>query len=66
MRRRKRIGRLKILAVVIIAAAVGGFFFLRRDMNKNAAPPVEKHQIGYKAEDRQKLEQLIHQGAKSD
>ena len=69
MRHQKRIDQLKYLAVAVFMATVGTLLFLRQgsqDMNKKTLPLPEKHQMGYKAEDRLKLEQIVHQGAKDD
>ena len=70
MRRRKYREVLKYLAVAVIAAAATAFFFLRPPVTTSpslspAAAP-EKKTTGYKAEDRQKLERLIHEGSKDD
>lgn len=68
MRHAKHVKRLRYLAAAIIAAAVGMFLFLHYYPHDNALPHPVKRQagIGYKAEDRQKLEQIIHQGGKDD
>ncbi len=66
MRYRRHIGNLKYLAAASVVAAAGVFLFLHYNAKENTLPPPEKHQTGYKAEDREKLEQLIHQGAKDD
>lgn len=66
MSRRGRSKKLKLLAVAVIAATAGVFFYLRHNALKPAAPPPEKHQTGYKTEDRHKLEQLMHDGGKDE
>jgi hypothetical protein len=67
MRRAKRFGSLKYLIVAVIAAAAASaFFLLHRGAQDTPPPHPQKQQTGYKAEDRKKLEQLIHQGAKDD
>ncbi len=71
MRNKKRIETgLKYLAVAVIAATASAFFVLHRQAdshtNINTLPHPEKQQVGYKAEDRKKLEQIIHQGSKDD
>lgn len=67
MRRRKYAEPLKYLSAAVIAASVTAFFFLHREARDNAPPPHPvKQQTGYKAEDRRKLEQLIHKGSKDD
>ena len=67
MRRKKYIRKLKHAAPVIVAGAVAAFFFLRPHATGPVAPPAPgKAAIGYKAEDRQRLEQLIHEGTEND
>lgn len=68
MRHAKHVKRLRYLATAIIVAAVSMFLFLHRGTHDDALPHPAKRQtgIGYKAEDRQKLEQIIHQGGKDD
>jgi hypothetical protein len=76
MRRKKHLEALKYLAVTVIAVAVTAFFFMHRETTHQATadntPPLlvkrtaEKPQTGYKPEDRQKLEKLIHDGGKDD
>jgi len=68
MRRAKHVKRLGYLAVAIIVAAASALFFLHwRAQDKAPLHPVKRQTgIGYKAEDRQKLEQIIHQGGKDD
>lgn len=59
--------KLKYLVVILAAGAVLAFYFLYAERNK-ALPPLttEKHQTGYKEEDRKNLEQLIHQEGRND
>jgi hypothetical protein len=68
MSRRKRKWKLKYLAAAVLAGAVAAFLFLNRDQLLRVVPQAEpqSRQTGYKAEDRQKLEQLIHEGTKND
>jgi hypothetical protein len=68
MRRAKHVKRLRYLAAALIVAAVSAFSFLHWRAQGNALPHPAKRQtgIGYKAEDRKKLEQIIHQGSKDD
>jgi hypothetical protein len=66
MRRKKHFSYLKAAALAVIIFSVAAFFVLRRERGANIAPMVEKHQAGYKAEDRAKLEKLIHEGTKND
>ena len=66
MRRRKYREALKYLAVAVIAAAATAFFFLRPVVTVTPQPSPEKKAEGYKAEDRQRLERLIHEGSKDD
>jgi hypothetical protein len=57
--------RLKLLALAVIAGAIPVYLVLHT-LALRPIPPPREHQAGYKAEDRQKLEQLIHEGAKND
>jgi len=68
MRHAKHVKRLRYLAAAIIVAAVSAFSFLHYYPHDTAPPHPAKRQtgVGYKAEDRQKLEQIIHQRAKDD
>jgi hypothetical protein len=68
MSRRKRKWKLKYLVAAVLAGAAVAFLFLNRDQMVKTAPLPEPQslQTGYKAEDRQKLEQLIHEGTKND
>ena len=66
MRHRKLIKKLKYPAVVVIVATVGAFFFLRYSGYNTPAPLPVKKQVGYKAEDRKRLEQIIHEEGKDD
>ena len=70
MRRRKYREALKYLAVAVIAAAATAFFFLHPAVmgspSLTLAPSPEKKTTGYKAEDRQRLERLIHNEGKDD
>ena len=66
MRRKKHTEKLKYLAALLVLTVFGAFFVLHRHMDENVPAVAGKKQIGYKAEDRQKLEQLIHKGAKDD
>ena len=72
-RRGKKYIALKYGAVAVIAAAVTAFFFLHKNIENTvvpaltqAKPQVPKPGTGYKAEDREKLEKLIHNGGKDD
>lgn len=67
MHHRKHIHRLRYPIIAITLAMIGVFLFMHRNDVKTSPPLLsEKQQTGYKAEDRQKLEQLIHRGAKDD
>jgi hypothetical protein len=68
MSRRKRRWKKKYLAAAIAAGAVAAFLFLNRDKLAATAPlpAPQGRQTGYKAEDRQKLEQLINAGTRHD
>lgn len=67
MRFRKRLEKgLKHLAVAVIVAAAGAFLALRWYNAHNTVAPPAKQQTGYKAADRERLERLIHEGAKDD
>ena len=67
MHHRKHVHRLRYPIIAVTLAMIGVFLFMHRNDSKISAPSLpEKQQTGYKAEDRQKLEQLIHQGAKDD
>ena len=69
MRRRKSHEILKYLAVAILAAAATAFFFLYHKAGPaplSGRQQAEKQQTGYKEEDRQRLERLIHDGGKDD
>jgi len=70
MRRRKRLDAVKYLLAAVIAAGITAFFFLHRETVKETTSlnpqPLAKQQTGYKTEDRQKLEKLIHNGGKDD
>lgn len=57
------------LALAILLGINGGFLFSNKFVVKSIKaiqPAVSKYQTGYKATDRQKLEKLIHEGAKHD
>ena len=68
MRRRKRRWKAKYLAAAVFAGVAAAFLFLNKDKLIKAAPAPapQTRQTGYKAEDRQKLEQLINTGSKND
>lgn len=67
MKLRKKLEKgLRHLAVAVIIASVAGFLFLRWQQAHNTVSPPVKKQAGYNADDRHKLDQLIHEGAKDD
>jgi hypothetical protein len=78
-RRGRKYIALKYGAVAVIAAAVTAFFFLHKNIENTvlptlvhvpvltaAKPQQPKPGTGYKEEDREKLEKLIHNGGKDD
>jgi hypothetical protein len=68
MGRRKRKWKLKYLAAAALAGGAAALLFLNKDKLAETAPAptAQDRQTGYKAEDRQQLEQLIHQGTRHD
>lgn len=70
-RRRNSHWKLKYIAAALVLVAAAVFAFMHRGqvieyVQGMAAPPVKEKQVGYKAEDRRKLEQLINTDAKND
>ena len=72
-RRGRKYIALKYGAVAVIAAAVTAFFFLHKSVENTVVPALtaakpqqQQPGTGYKAEDREKLEKLIHNGGKDD
>ncbi len=73
MVRRRKSWKLKyaIVAAALVAAAAAIFIYRGNGMEywhrlTAPAPVVTQKQVGYKAEDRHKLEQLINTDAKND
>jgi hypothetical protein len=73
MRRSRRLPEnLKYLAVAALAVSATAFFFLHGETGVPTPPVLSarqaeaKQQAGYRQEDRQKLEKLIHEGSKDD
>jgi hypothetical protein len=66
--RKKKLEKfLKQLAIVVILSSVASFLFLRwQAQQSKAVPPPAKQEAGYTKQDRERLEQLIHEGAKND
>ena len=53
--------KFRYLTILVVVSAVAVVFFMYTEKNKIQSPASENHQTGYNEEDRQKLEQLIHQ-----
>jgi len=67
MRRKKHRRTLTYLAALALTGVLAALFFLNRSMPRKDPPPsLQKPSVGYKTEDRLKLEKLIHADAKND
>ena len=53
--------KFRYFTIVLVTGAVAAIFFMYTEKNKIPPPAFENYQTGYNEEDRQKLEQLIHQ-----
>lgn len=70
-RRRSSHWKLKYAAAAAVLIAAAVLLFMHRGrviefIQGAGAPPVKEKQVGYKPEDRRKLEQLINTDAKND
>lgn len=63
-RRRKRGSRLPYLLLAVIVVAAGAFWYVRYYKKTVATPSITRHGVGYKTQDRLKLDKLIEQGDK--
>ena len=61
MSAKKSSRKFRYLTIVLVAGALAAVFFMYTEKNKILSLASENHQTGYNEEDRQKLEQLIHQ-----
>lgn len=65
--RRKAAKRLKLVALAVIVTTVVTFWLARHERVRPVpVAKIEKHEAGYKTEDRARLEQLVSEGGRDE